>query len=418
MQEEHRTPETKGAAARAQAMSRALADAARRARFSTRSKQRLSAGGFQARRGERRIRLLAALSFVLMVVAPALGGALYYGFIASGQYVAETQFTVMGGEVQTQDGFGAVTGIPAMAIVQDTQIVMSYVESRAAVERLDSLIGLRAMYARPGIDWIARFPADEPVEQFLRYWRRMIDVSIRMPSGIVVIKVRAFTAQDARTIAEAILKVSEELINELNTRMMRDAITNAENEFARSADRLGRASVELEKARNAEGLLDTVRAAEAVDKLLIEARSGLMSLQQEYAAQRRVVNETSPQMRVLKSRIEAARAQVFELEARLTTARGATQERALSETMTKFSVLDLERQIAEKLYAGAAAALELARIASERQMMYLNAFVQPMTPQEPLYPKRILYPVLLAAAAFALWGILTALSFAARNHMA
>ena len=68
MQEEHRTPETKGAAARAQAMSRALADAARRARFSTRSKQRLSAGGFQARRGERRIRLLAALSFVLMVI--------------------------------------------------------------------------------------------------------------------------------------------------------------------------------------------------------------------------------------------------------------------------------------------------------------------------------------------------------------
>ena len=62
--------------------------------------------------------------------------------------------------------------------------------------------------------------------------------------------------------------------------------------------------------------------------------------------------------------------------------------------MTRFSELDLERQIAERLYAGAVASLELARASAERKEMYVNAFVKPVVPEQSEYPRRLLFSFL------------------------
>ena len=131
------------ALAQARAMSQALAEAARRARFSTRSRRALSSGGFHARRGAQAMRVVGWLTFLLIVAAPTVAAAIYYGFIASDQYVTESEFTVMGGFIPAPDSISSMTGIPAAAIVQDTQIVTNYIESRAAVEKLDEALNLR-----------------------------------------------------------------------------------------------------------------------------------------------------------------------------------------------------------------------------------------------------------------------------------
>ena len=94
---------------RARILSQALSDAARRSRISSRSR-RYSGGGFQARRGAALMRWAAAVSFCLIVVLPSVATAIYYTFLASDQYVAETRFTVSGGEAPAIDGIGAMTG--------------------------------------------------------------------------------------------------------------------------------------------------------------------------------------------------------------------------------------------------------------------------------------------------------------------
>ena len=86
--------------------------------------------------------------------------------------------------------------------------------------------------------------------------------------------------------------------------------------------------------------------------------------------------------------------------------------------MTRFGELDLEREIADRIYAGATASLELARMNAERKMMYLKTFVAPAAAQEPLYPKRALSIVLIAIGSLALWGALCGLAVTVRNHMA
>ena len=407
-----------GTLERARVRSQALADAARRARFSTRSRRALASGGFQARRGAQAMRIFRTASFILLVLAPSVAAAVYYGLIASNQYVAEAQFTVMGGEIPPPDGIASMTGIPAAAIIQDTQIVTNYIESRAAVEKLESSVGLRRVYSDKDIDFWARFNPSKPIEKLVSYWRWMSSVSIIMPAGIVDFKVRAFSPEVARSLGENVLMLSEQLINDLNSRMNSDAVRDAEQELQRTAERLGAARGALEKARNDQGVLDAVKSADALNKLITDLRGQLAKMQQEYDAQLHSVLATAPQMQTLKARIDAAQTQVAELESKLTATDASEASRTLSNSMTKFAELDLESQIAERLYAGAAASLELAQLTAEHKLMYLNTFVNPVAPQEPRYPKRLLYTAAVVAGSLAAWGALIGGVTAARNYMA
>ncbi len=404
---------------RVKQVSLALSDAARRSRLSSRRRNSFGSGGFRARRGARAMRWTLIALFFWLVIVPSVASVIYYGFIASDQYVSEAAFTVSGGEAPVQDGLGALTGIPAMAIIQDTQIVVNYLHSRAAVEVLDQAAHIHDRYSRPEIDWLSRFDPEKSIEKFVKYWQKMSDASIKMPAGIVELKIRAFSPEDAQAIAQASLKACETLINDMNDRMNHDALDNAEQELQRTSQRLATALAALEKARNDSGLLDTVKAAEGINKLANETKAALLTMQEEYKTQLKSVLPTAPQMKALKSRIDVTEAQVAEIEAKLTS---TTQSNADAPTvavaMTKFGELDLERQVAEHLYAGAAASLELARLNAEHKVMYLKTFVSPVVPQEAQYPKRLLYPFLIVLGALALWAILAGLAVTVRNYMA
>ena len=403
---------------RARFVSQALADAARRARFSTRSRRRLSGGGFQARGGQAVFRWAAIIGFWVLVALPTALASVYFGLVASDQYVTEFKFTVAGAEAPPIDGLAALTGLPAMSIVQDTQIVANHLGTRAAVEALEARTGLRARYAKTGIDSFARFDAAKPVEKLVRYWTSMLDVSIKMPAGIVDVQIRAFTPDDALAIGRAALEISETLINDLNDRMNRDALANAESEVERASARLAQSQLALETARNQEGLLDARKAAEGVDVLINESRSALLKLQQEYNTKLKMVSETAPQMQALKMKIAGVKEQIAQLESQITSTSANLNGPTLSRLMTRFSQLDLERQISERLYAGAISALEIARINAERKKMYLNAFVQPTLPEEPLYPRRGLSVFVVFLGGLAIFGALAGVGVLVRNNMA
>jgi capsular polysaccharide transport system permease protein len=400
-------------------VSQALSDAARRSRMSARARKAYSGGGFQARRGAKAVRWAVLVSFFVMVAAPSLAGALYYGFVAADQFVSVADFTVSGGEAPAPDGLGALTGIPAVAVIQDTQIVVNYIHSRAAVEVLQKTADIKDVYANPKADRLVRFNPKKPIENFVKYWEGMSDASIKMPAGIVELRIRAFTPEDARRLAQATLDACEGLINDMNDRVNRDAVANAEQELQRSANRLAAAQAALEKARNESGLLDATKSAEALNKLVNDTRASLLKMQEEYGAQLKSVSDTAPQMRELKSRIDVTQAQIAEIESKLTSTQTRTgADSTIAGAMTTFGELDLERQIAERLYAGAAASLELARVNAERKMMYFKTFVSPVAAQEAQYPKRALYAFLIFVGCLALWGALCGLALTVRNYMA
>lgn len=402
----------------AQIVARSLAEAARRARFSTRGRRALASGGFHARRGERLWRIIFFASFTLMAAIPSLSTAVYFGLIASNQFVTEARFTLRGGMPPKSDSLGTLTGMPSLQIVQDTLILVDYIRSRPLLERLDKTLDLQAIFSRPGVDFWSRLDPEEPIEKFLKYWNSMVNVSIQMPAGIIVMNVRAFSAADSAKIASAILEASEELVNTMNDRMLKDAVGLSLEEQKRAGEKLMQARIALETARNDEGMLNAERTGDAITGLVAKVEGEELKLQQQYDSQKKFVLEDAPQMRALKERINAANEQIALLKAKLTRGEEGGDAKVLTSTMSKMNYLELEHEIAEKIYASSTAAVESARLASESKLMYLNTFVKPVEAQESRYPRRLADIGLVSALSLAIWGLTWGLAVLARNHMA
>ena len=410
---------------RVRAVSFALSDAARRSRLSSRRASAFSSGGFEGRRGARAMRIAVLASFALIVAAPTLAAAVYYKLIASDQYVAQAEFTVSAGESPLRDGISSLTGLPGLAILQDTQIVTNYIHSRAAVERLDERIGLRSLYGDDKADWLSRFDPKRPIESFVKYWSKVSSASIKMPGGIVDLSVRAFTPEDAKRIADEALASCEDLVNGLNARINHDAVALAQEQMQRASARMSKALGALEVARNASGILETSLSASAITGLVSEQREIYLSLQEQYESALKSVSADAPQTREMKVRLDVLGRQIADLQSQLTTTSNASATidgkpggQTVSAAMTQFGELDVERKVAENLYTLAAAGVEHARLAAENKMIYFKVFEHPTVPQRAEYPSRNLNIFLVFIASLVAWGISAAIGGVIRNNMA
>ncbi|MEJ0095247.1 MAG: hypothetical protein WDN46_18140 [Methylocella sp.] len=358
------------------------------------------------------------IGFLLLFVTPAVLSVVYFTLIASSQYTSEARFAVRGGERPPTDAISALTGLASFTQVQDSLIVVNYVKSQAMVEELERSIDLRGIYSRDSIDKLSRFDADDSIEDFVKYWAGRIKLSVESPSGIVTLKVSAFSPEDALKVINATVDLSERLVNELSMRARKDAVTETEAELEHAEARLGAARIAQRDLRNEQATLDPRRTAEGISKLISELRLEKIHLEQDLTAARRGdVSDDAPQVQIMRTRVEVIGEQIAALEQQVTSQDG-TQSGAISGKITRFDELELEQQIAEKQYTLAAAALERARINAESKKVYLATFVQPVLPRDPTSPNRLLFSLLSVAGAALLYFLGMAVWRAAQRKFA
>ncbi|MDN8842422.1 capsule biosynthesis protein, partial [Staphylococcus aureus] len=92
------------------------------------------------------------------------------------------------------------------------------IASRQMVEAMERQMPLRDMYSRDGIDFFSRFDANEPIELFLRYWRKRVTTHVDSNGGIVTLNVAAFDPEESYRLAQALMDESERMVNELSVR--------------------------------------------------------------------------------------------------------------------------------------------------------------------------------------------------------
>ncbi|MEP9353629.1 hypothetical protein ABLE93_08525 [Xanthobacter sp. KR7-65] len=360
-------------------------------------------------------RLPLMASFIAVAVVPSLLVAIYFVFFASSQYLSEARFAVRASEHAGLEGLAGAAGLQGLAEVQDSLIIANYVKSLAVVSALDERIHLRELFSRPDIDFFSRFNPNKPIERLEKSWRQQIETAIEAPSGIITVRVWAFSPQDSLKIAQAIVGLSEDMVNRLGERTRTDAIAQSEKEVARAEERLRKARSAVRDLRNEVGVIDPSRTNEGIGKLIGELESDQVLIDQELSTARRMLSPDAPQFALLEARRQAIRENIAILKARLTTGPGSDKD-TLSAVMTRYDTLDLERQIAERQYTAAAAALEQARIAAERQGMYLATFVKPVLAQEADWPHRFWMPM-AAALVFALAWLLLVSAFELMRHL-
>ena len=178
----------------------------------------------------------ARLSLVAFVFFPTLVAAAYVGLIASRQYVTEMQFAVRGitqplmGAGAGTFGGGQLAALMRLNNSQEANIVASYITSDNIVRDVDDDIDLRAKFSSTKIDFWDRLERNASFEQLVDYWKDKVYVGIDAVSGIMTVKVTAFSPADSLDIARAILKRSGKLVEVMLTQARQSALSRAEDE--------------------------------------------------------------------------------------------------------------------------------------------------------------------------------------------
>ena len=353
----------------------------------------------------RRRSRLGWFSFVILIAVPTLAAAYYYFFVAADQYVAEFRFALRSAEPERHDpALFLQESIGPSVIGVDSYVVVQYLASRAIIDDLSATLDLRQMFSRSEADWPARLDLPVSIEELVRYWRRQVDAFFDATNGTIVVRARAFTAQDALTLAENILASSEHLVNDLSARARRDALRNAEDEVGRAEKRLKLALTRLREFRDKEGIIDPRKTAEATVALAGRVRDELVRADTELSTLKHYMRDDAPSIKMLEARVQSLEAQRRAVESEVTDTE-KTRSEALSRVMGSYEQLDSERTFAENSYQHALQALDRSRINADRQQVYLATFVQPTLPEEALYPRRLQSLGVVFLMTIVVWAI-------------
>lgn len=355
--------------------------------------------------------------FWAIVGVPTLIAGVYYFAIASDLYLSEAQFIVRSPKQVQASGIGALlqsTGLGRAA--DDTAAVQDFVMTRDAVRKLEQQNGLRTVLNRPEGDFVTRFPGilfwRHDFEALFWRYEHFVSIETDATTGVTTLMVKAYRPQDAYMIATALLNYGEQLVNELNERARRDALSVAQQEVDRAEQRIAEIQSKLTAYRVKQKMLDPKSASMAVLELIQQMNSALATARTQLGE---LLNNSpnSPQIPLVKTRIAQLDKLIAEERGKLS---GETD--SVVSSLTEYERLDVQRQLAEKALASAFASLEAARLEAQRQQLYLETIAQPNLADYPLYPKRIVWFITIFATCMLVYGLAWLLVANVREHSA
>ncbi len=360
---------------------------------------------------------LRLIGFVLLVILPFLASSVYYAFIASDQYVAEARFAVraVSGAGDTSDAGdpgGATSALNMRSASQDAYVVTSFIHSTEILNRIGKKLDYRAMFTRQDVDFLSRFGSARSDEEFLKYWNDHVSAYIDVTSGIITLKVRAFTPDDSVKLADAIIEESEKLINELSERARNDIVQSMKADVQKSGKAYGDTLIALNQFQNASGLLSPQMQAKNSGTLL----TGLLAQKLEFETRLFVMRQSnaqnSPTYQQLNLAKDSLDAQIEKMKSELTGPENASLAKALLD----YSRLETDRMIAEKLYESAQKNYDAVLAEALRKTLYLAVFVKPVLPDESIFPRRVSTPLIILLALIVTWATLSLIWASVEDH--
>ena len=226
-----------------------------------------------------------------------------------------------------------------------------FLQSQQIVEVLRNRLPLDQMWNRTE-DQLFRLGDAQPIEEVHDHWDLMTDISLDHGTGILSFEIRAYTPEDAQTLANAVLTASVELVNALSENAREDAVRFAKDELDNAERRLREIRVQMLQRR-----LDSRDSRATTERLRREAQ------------------------------------------------RAGKDAQALAEVVGQYEALLVNREFAEEAYKLALATYEQAQAEARRRHRHLAVHVQPTLSQEAEYPDRLIWMATILFGAFAFWSV-------------
>lgn len=353
--------------------------------------------------------------FLVTVAVPTICSVIYFGLIASEQFISQSSFVVRSPKNQASlSGLGAILQNSGFSRSQDDiYTVQEYMQSRSSLDALMKKMPMRQFYETKG-DIFSRYNAfglTGENEAFYQYYREKIGIHFDSVSGISNLNVTSFNAEESKKINEALLKQGEALINQLNERARKDTIRYAEEVVASAEKQVKEASSQLTRFRIKNGIFDLKAQSDVQLGLVSKLQDELIVIQTQLD-QVKAITPENPQISGLTAREKSLRQEI----ARQLRAISGGGDHSLSSQASEYQRIYLENELAEKQLAAAITSLENAKAEADRQQLYLEVISQPSKPDLAQKPARLYNIVATFIIGLIIYGIASLLSASIREH--
>lgn len=368
------------------------------------------------------------VSFALMVVGPSVVSGVYLWTVAKDQYASSVGFSVRREDASSPtDVLVGLSGFSGSSST-DTDILFEYLQSQKLVREMDDELDLRAIWSLPTdeeVPWV--IPSEDPVfalkpdasiEDLMAYWDRVVKVSYASGSGLIEVEVRAFSAEEATSVAERLFAKSSEMINELSAVAREDGIRYTATELSNAEDRLRTAREVLTRFRNVNQIVDP--------ELDLRSQASLLANLQEQKADSIIaldllmltVSDNDPRLVQERRRLQVIEDRISQERQKLG---GSGQlpvegDQGFANLIGEYETLVVDREFAEEAYISARAAHDSALSEARRQSRYLAAYLEPTTAQTAVYPQRITILIVITLFLFLLWSVVVLVFYSVKDR--
>jgi capsular polysaccharide transport system permease protein len=374
-------------------------------------------------------------SFLLAVVLPTMLAAIYLFFFASSQYVSEFRFTIQAttfnptsnnsssGSSAGQSPVSASGSSSAAAFYVMDYMVADYLQSSQVVADLQKQLDLAGMYNKPSIDILNRFWwNDGSIERLTKYWRYFgIYAWFDTTTGLADVQITTFSPQDAAKITPILISLCEKLVNDQTMRQRDDAIRFAEQAVKDAEDRLKKTLEAESQFRLEHQSIDPSINGSATLALVGTLQQGLAEMRQQEEALAKYLSPNAPTLVLLRTQIASAEKQLTSVAGQIgggDVSHGAGKGiSSITAAMKGYETIQNDRNFAAANYNAMLQLLAQTKLDATVQHAYLTPYVNAAAPQDPTYPRPLVWTVLIFAMLSVLWGIGSLFYFSMRDHL-
>ncbi|SMP29018.1 capsule biosynthesis protein [Shimia sagamensis] len=335
-----------------------------------------------ARRRRRRLLLLLA-RLSAFVFLPTFFAGWYFYAVATPMFSTKSAFLVQQADSTGGSALGGL--LPAqLNSNQDAIAVQDYLTSKDAMIRLDNDVGFKDHFSNPEIDPIQRLDENPSNEKAYKVYKKFVKIGYDPTEGSIRMEVSAADPEIATQFSKALISYAEQRVDDLSQRKRKDQLRDARNSLETAKEERRNAQIDLVRLQE-----NTVLDPEGVIASLRQQITNLEIQLQEKQLQLAALEDNS---RPNKARVEGVRGDVRRLQAALATQRArmteaTAGEESLAAKTSQIQIAQADLAAADLQMQTSLQTLKQTELEANRQVRYLTTSVDPVSAQDPSYPR-------------------------------
>ncbi|WP_282021503.1 capsule biosynthesis protein [Ruegeria faecimaris] len=337
-----------------------------------------------ARRRRRKLFALFA-RLAAFVLLPTFVVGLYFYRIATPMYASNSAFLIL----QADGGAGSIGGLLAgtqFATTQDSVATQEFLESKDALELLDTEAGFADVFKQDWIDPIQRLSPDASLEEAYKLYKRMITVGYDPTDGLIRMEVATPDPQTSAAFSRELISYAEQRVNALTEKKREDQMKDAREGFVSAQEERKKAQEDLIELQLQGAILDPESVIAGLRGRINEIETLIQDKELQLAA---LLDNRRPN----KAKVDGAQADIARLTVVLEELNAemldvSAGENSLARLSVRIQMAQADLAARDMILQSAMQHMETTRTEANRQVRYLTVSVNPVPSQEPSYPRK------------------------------